>query len=300
MRRKRKSKALKWIAITIITIAVVGIAATLLMRPKPTNYESVDAENGDITTYYSFSGNVETKNRQTIISEKVMQISGINVKDGEMVKESAVLIKTTAGDEILAKISGEVVNVNVEENAQVMAGTKLLEIVDYNNLEVNVKVDEYDITALEKGKEATVKIGAINKEIKGKISSMSKEGQIVNGVTYFTATIDLEKDSSLKIGLSAEVKIISSKATGVITLPMEAIAFDNNNKAYVLKKGENGAAVKTEITTGINDGTTVEVKSGVIKGEAILYTKAKAPATGGMGFSGGRNNSNSSGGGDNG
>jgi len=283
MNAKRNSKRKKLIVISIITIAVVGIAATLIMRPKTTAYESVDAKVSDITNYYSFSGNVETKNRQTVMSEKVMQISKINVNEGDIVEVGAVLFTTTTGDEIKSKISGEVMNVTATENAQVMAGTKLLEIVDYNNLEIKVKVDEYDIAALVTGKETTVKIGAINKDIKGVVSSMSKEGQIVNGVTFFTATIDLEKDDTVKIGMSAEVKLINSNATGVVTLPMKAIQFDDNNNPYVLKKGEKNAAVKTEITTGINDGTTVEIKSGVSSEETILYTKAVKAATTGMG-----------------
>jgi Na+-transporting NADH:ubiquinone oxidoreductase subunit NqrF len=37
---------------------------------------------------YSFSGNVETKNRQTVVSEKMMQISDIKVKEGDKVKLS--------------------------------------------------------------------------------------------------------------------------------------------------------------------------------------------------------------------
>ena len=286
MSAKRNSKKKKLIVISIITIAVVGIAVTLLMRPKTTSYESVDAKMGDITNYYSFSGNVETKNRQTVMSEKVMQISKINVNEGDLVEVGDVLFTTTTGEQIKSKISGEVMNLTATENAQVMAGTKLLEIVDYNNLEIKVKVDEYDIAALANGKETSVKIGAINKDIKGVISSMSKEGQIVNGVTFFTATIDLEKDDSVKIGMSAEVRLINSNATGVVTLPMKAIQFDDNNNPYVLKKGEKNAAVKTEITTGINDGTTVEVKSGVSSEETILYTKAtKAATTTGMGAS---------------
>ena len=297
MSAKRRPKAKKWIPLGIIAIIVVGVAASFLTRPASTSYESVVAKIVDITTYNSFSGNVETKNRQTVTSEKVMQVSEIKVKEGDLVNEGAVLIKTTSGDEIKSKISGEIVNIMVEENAQVMAGIKLLEVVDYNNLEIKVKVDEYDIAAVEKGKETTVKIGAINKEIKGTISSMSKEGQIMNGVTFFTATIDLGKDESLKIGMSAEVKLISNKVTGVVTLPMTVIQFDASNKPYVLKKDEKGAGVKTEITTGINDGTTVEVKSGVLSGETILYTKATA--TQGMGFPRGRANSDGVSGGNN-
>lgn len=279
---KRKSKRKKWIALGIITVAIVA-AITFLVRPTPTLYERVVAETGDITTYHSFSGNVSAKNRQAVTSEKIMQVSEIKVKEEERVKEGAVLIKTTAGDEIKAKINGEIVNINVEENTQVIAGTGLLEIVDFDNLEIRVKVDEYDIAALEKDKECIVKIGALNKEIKGRISSMSKEGQIMNGVTFFTATVDLAKDESVKIGMSAEVKLISNQASGVVILPMTAIQFNDNNMPYVLKRDEKDAVVKTEITTGINNGTKVEVKSGVLSGEVILYKKAAEP--GGMDFS---------------
>lgn len=283
MTKKRKS-IMKWIVTGLIVVAA-GVALTFYLKPAPSPYESVVAQTGDITTYHSFSGNVETKDRQTVTSEKIMQISEIKVKEGDHVEADTVLIKTTAGEEIKSKISGEISNINVEENAQVMSGTKLLEVVNYDNLEIQVKVDEYDIAALEKGKEASIKIGAINKEIKGNISSISKEGQITNGVTFFTATIDLEKDESVRIGMSAEVKIISNKVSGVVTLPMTAIQFDENNKPYILKKGENDTVVKTEITTGINDGITVEVTSGIASGETILYKKSSE--TRDMNFPGG-------------
>lgn len=285
MGARRKSRTKKWVAAAIILIAAIGVTAVLLMRTAPTSYEEIVAQTGDITTYYSFSGNVQTKSRQTVISEKIMQISQIKVKEEEKIKEGAVLMKTTAGDDIKSEINGEVVNINVEESAQVMAGVKLLEIVDYDNLEIQVKVDEYDIGALAKGKDATVKIGALNKEFQGKISGMSREGQIVNGVTFFPATIDLEKDESIRIGMSAEVKLISNQVKGVVTIPMKAIQFDDTNKPYVLKRDEKNAVVKTEITTGINDGTMVEVKSGVVSGETILYIKVAAME--GMVFSGG-------------
>jgi multidrug efflux pump subunit AcrA (membrane-fusion protein) len=120
----------------------------------------VKALTGDIFTYYSFSGNIQAKNRQTVMSEKVMQISEVDVKDGDAVKEGDILMKTTTGDEITAPIDGEVVNLNAEENAQVMAGFKLMDIVDYKHLEVEVKVDEYDLSAIKAGKETTVTIGA--------------------------------------------------------------------------------------------------------------------------------------------
>ncbi|MDF2542483.1 MAG: transporter [Herbinix sp.] len=297
MKTKKRSKHKKWITIGIIAIVLVGVAIPSYMRPKTTNFERVEAKTGDITTYYSFSGNVETKSRQTVMSETLMQISSIKVEEGDIVKEGDVLIETSTADEIKSKIDGIITKVNIEENAQVMAGVKLIDIVDNNNLEINVKVDEYDISALAVGKETTVKIGAVDKEVSGEVESMSEEGQTVNGVTYFTAKIDLEKDSSIKIGMSAEVTLISDQVKSVVTVPMTAIQFDDSNNPYVLKEDEQGNAVRTDITTGINDGTTVEVISGVSDGETILYSKVTSTSSG-MGFGGGARN-NTTGGGDN-
>ena len=293
MSTKRKSKKGKWITLGIIAIIAVGLVSYIALRPKKTIYESIVAKTADITTYYSFSGNIETKNRQTVLSEKVMQISTINVKEGDLVKEGDVLLKSTAGDEIKAKIAGEIVNLKVEENAQVMSGAKLMEIVDYDNLQVSVKVDEYDLKAVAAGKETTVKIDALGTEIKGTIASVSKEGQTQNGVTFFVTTIDLVKNDALKVGMSTEVTMLSEKAAGVVTLPIKAILFDNDNNPYVLKKGEKVLPVKTAVTTGLNDGTSVEIKSGVTDGETVLFTST---ATTAAGLFGGRANAGSTGG----
>lgn len=293
MSTRRKSKKGKWITISIVLLVVVGLITAIALRPKKTVYESIVAKTADITTYYSFSGNIETKNRQTVISDKVMQISTINVKEGDLVKEGDVLVKSSTGEEIKAKIAGEIVNLNVEENAQVMSGMKLMEIVDYDNLQVSVKVDEYDLKAVAVGKETTVKISALGTEIKGTIASVSKEGQTLNGVTFFVTTIDLEKNDALKVGMSTEVTMLSEKATGVVTLPIKAILFDNDNNPYVLIKGEKGLPVQTPVTTGINDGTSVEIKSGVSSGESVLLTST---ATTNAGLFGGRANTGNTGG----
>lgn len=284
MSAKKKSKVKKWIVFGIVILAAAALVIGAILRPRPSVYESVTAETGDITTYYSFSGNVETKNRQTVLAEKVMQLDELKVKEGDTVKEGAVLFTTTTGDEVTAKIDGEITNLKAEESGSYMAGVTLMEIVDYNHLEISVKADEYDVSALEAGKQATAYIGALDKELTGTISSISKEGQVVNGVTYFTAALDLPQDDRLRVGMSAEVKLVSGSVTGAVTLPMAAIQFDDSNRPYVFKADEKGNPVKSDITVGINDGTTAEIQSGVADGDTILYKKASSvPGYGPMG-----------------
>ena len=280
MSGKRKSKVKKWIAIGLVIAVIGGIAVMQWMKPTVSAYEQVKAEKDDIATVYSFSGNVETKNRQNVVADKMLQVSDIKVSEGDQVEEGDTLLTTTAGEKIKAKINGEVVTIAVEDQAQVMAGSPLMNIVDYDHLKVNVKVDEYDITSMKEGKEATVKISALNKEVKGTIQSVAKEGEILNGITFFVASIDLKKDKDIKIGMSAEVQLPGASAKGVVTLPMSTISFEENNQPYVLKQGKDDKEIKTVIETGINDGTKVEIKKGIVAGDTVLYKKNYSNGTG--------------------
>ncbi len=268
---KRKRNWVRWIVTGIIAAGITGYIAYKVMRPAAATYKTVKAQTGNITTYYSFSGNVASKNRHSVISDRIMQIKDIHVAEGDNVEEGTVLITTTAGEEIRSKINGEVVNLQVQESTQLSAGIKLMDIVDYEDLEVVFNVDEYDVGALESGKEATVKINALDKEIHGKIRTISKDGQIMNGVTFFTASMDIELDEGIRTGMSAEVRLVSEKVQDVVILPMNVIQFDDQNQPYVFKQDQDQSVVRANIETGINDGTTVEIKSGVLAGENILY-----------------------------
>ncbi|NLG89249.1 MAG: HlyD family efflux transporter periplasmic adaptor subunit [Clostridiaceae bacterium] len=273
---KKKLKLAKWIATGIIAAAVTGYIAYKAMRPSTIGYKSVKAQTGDIETYYSFSGNVVSKNRQKVIAENAMRIEKIHVQKGDIVEEGSLLATTADGAEIRSKIKGEVVNIRAEENAPLMAGMEIMDIVDFDNLEVVFKVDEYDVARLEIGKTATVRIGAVDREFTGVISDISKEGQIMNGVTFYTASIDMMKEDGIRTGMSAEVTLLSDNVRGAVLLPMNVIQFDEQNNPYVLKLDEKKSVVKAMITTGITDGTSVEIKSGVLPGERVFYKNSTA------------------------
>jgi len=284
MNKKRKPKYKKWIILVVVAV-LVGITANNFLTPKVIAYESAVAEVKDITTYYSFSGNIDSKNRETIIAERTAQIDDLFVTEGEIVEIGKDLINPSSGDNLEAGIKGEISEIYINENDQVSAGTKLMEIVDYENLEVSVKVDEYELAAIEAGKEVTVNVNSLDQEIKGTIESVSKEGQVTNGVTYFIAIVNLEKDDRLKVGMSTEITLTKNQAIGAVTLPMTAIQFEEDNTPFVFLKGSEGEPIKTSIETGVNDGTTVEILNGVSIDDQILYTAKVSESN--LGFGGG-------------
>ncbi|QSX08035.1 HlyD family efflux transporter periplasmic adaptor subunit [Alkalibacter rhizosphaerae] len=284
MNKKKRNKLRNWVLI-IAGIAIALFAGRSLLTPKSIPLETVNATAADITTWYSFSGNIEANNRETILSERAATINEIFVSEGELVIEGKDLLDPSSGSNPEAGMDGEIAEIFVDENETVSPGTKLITIVDYTDLEVSVKVDEYELAAVTPGKEVLVRIKAIDKEFAGVVESISKEGTILNGVTYFIAVVKLDYDESLKVGMTAEVTLRKDEVKNAIALPMTAIQFDDDNTPYVFKKNAEGIAAKTPIVTGINDGKLVEIISGVDKGEEILL--GEIVEAGGFPFGGG-------------
>lgn len=271
VKKKRKKGLITGI---IVAVVVVGLIVVPRLTNKTSVYTEKAAENGDISTYYTFSGNVESKNTQNVMAEKIVQISHVKVSEGNKVAKDAVIFKTSEGDEIKAKVAGTVSKIYVEEDEAVMAGAKLCDIIDFENLKVTVKVDEYDLSSILKGKEVTVTIGAINKEIKGKVSSVSDTAINENGVAYFTATLDLAALKNVKVGMTAEAKILNKSANDVLTVSMKSLEFDEDDKPYVYIKGDKGEPIKRFVKIGINDGKIIEITDGLTKGQTIMYKKS--------------------------
>jgi len=282
--KKKKSKNKKWVFV-LVGAAVVLFVGSRILAPKPMVYESVEAKTGDVITWYSFAGNIEANNREIILSDRPFTVGEIFVTEEEVVEAGTVLLESGGGEDPEAGIEGEVAEIFVKENEAVSPGTKLFSIVDYSDLEVSVKVDEFELGAVTVGKEVTVRVNALDKEFSGTVESLSKEGTVLNGVTYFMAVVQLDYDESLKVGMSAEVTLLKDDVRGAVTLPISAIQFNEDNTPYVLKMSAEGEAVKSPITTGIHDGTLVEITEGVKAGESILIGEGEE--TGGFGFGGG-------------
>ncbi len=268
MRTKKKKK---WIVLGVVLLVVIGLVVFFVARPKDQGFEEVKTQTGDITTYYSFSGNVESKEKQSVLADKMMQISSIHVQEGDIVHKDDVLMETTAGEQIKAEIDGEVTKLYVEESSPVAAGSQLIDLVNYDDLQVTVKVDEYDVKALQEGKQVTVSIGALDdKEVSGTISKVSRQAVVANGLSYFTASVDLEQDPDILVGMSAEVEMVNQQVSGVVTLDMEALQFDAYNHPYVYYRNEQGKVDTKTVEVGINDGNTVEITEGLQEEETVL------------------------------
>ena len=64
--------------------------------------------------------------------------------------------------------------------------------------------------------------------------------------------------------------MLNQSVQNVTTLPMSAIQFDDTNASFVYMKGKKKIPDQVSVTLGINDGTTVQIISGVKSGDTVL------------------------------
>ena len=70
----KDKKILKWI-IVIGVIALLGFLVFRLTSTDDLKGEEIKVVEGDIATYYNFTGSIEAKNRSKVFSETPIQIS---------------------------------------------------------------------------------------------------------------------------------------------------------------------------------------------------------------------------------
>lgn len=136
-------------------------------------------------------------------------------------------------------------------------------------------INELDINKVKPGQKVIINVDAFpEKKYKGEVLNVANIGENVKGssIKAFEVLIKLLKvDSLLKPAMTTSNTIISKKINNVISIPIDAI-FYNNNIKYVYKKNKN-KIVKTQIETGIANEDFIIVKQGIKQGDEILLYK---------------------------
>ena len=90
-------------------------------------------------------------NDETLSAEAAVTVRKIYVTEGETVVTNQRLIRLSNGEILKAGFDGEVNEITVEEGDEVSANESLIEIVDFENLQVSLRVDEYSMANVSVG-----------------------------------------------------------------------------------------------------------------------------------------------------
>lgn len=204
---------------------------------------------------------------------------------------------------IYAPSDGIVSALNNEKGERVvgtaqMAGTEIMVISNFDNMEVIVDVNENDILLVKKGDIAVVEVDAYSdRKFKGIVTEISRSANNAGGmqlntdqVTNFEVKIRLVKSSYTDLlakskspflpGMSANVEIQTQVKKDILCLPIEAIGTrvkdstkstsEEDELDEVVFKVDNGKATKIIVFTGIQDSRYIEILSGLKDGEEVI------------------------------
>ncbi len=151
----------------------------------------------------------------------------------------------------------------------------ILRIIDPDSLQIEALVSESDVLRMRPGTVGRATFDALPPEEKFivKLDRIDPEATTVSDVVYYRAYFNLPKsDTKWRVGLSADIDIVSDRRENVLAVPARLIKSDSQGKyVTVLIDEQSGRTERRAIVTGlIDDAALVEIVSGLREGEKIL------------------------------
>jgi HlyD family secretion protein len=182
---------------------------------------------------------------------------------------------------IVSPIDGEVLSRDVQIGDAVSSilvlgstATQVMTLGDTHQVYVKGKVDESDIGHVYLGQPARIKVESFkDKTFNGKVTKIVPLGVEKDNVTTFEVWVSIDNPGGeLKANMTANAEIILSEHKGVLTVPEQALIYDNGGKAFVEvpdSKAKDGKK-RVSVVAGISNGTRTEIVSGLKQGDEVV------------------------------
>ena len=170
---------------------------------------------------------------------------------------------------LTAPWDGYVSKIMVEKNQEINAAEPVLELIDYSVVEVDGRVDEFEVLSLERGAVAEVKLDALpDQMLEGVVSNISTDATNERGSATFNAEVKFVLPDGLRIqeGLRATAKVLLGEERGLL-IPSQAIRGEFDRPVVLVVDGEE--VEERAVVLGSSDGFWTVVKEGLVENERI-------------------------------
>lgn len=215
------------------------------------------------------------------------------------IRQTQIAINTAEADlgytRITAPMDGTVVAIPVEEGQTVNANQTtptIVQVADLSTMLNKMQIAEGDVNKVKAGMKLTFTTlsqpdnvrEATLESIDPGLTTMSQGSYTTStdttdsAIYYYARSLVPNEDNVLHIGMTTENTITINQAEKVLAVPKLAVK-QRGGKQYVRVLGENNQPQEKEITTGLSDNMSTEVKSGLSEGENVIISEAAAGET---------------------
>lgn len=265
----------RWIILAVLSLGTVAAFVLLRSKPQTVIVNTTTLKTSSVEKTVSCSGIVEageyayaTANASCVVGEVFAEV-GKYVKKGQRLlsvdkdateklyqtgdRVGNALDLATMTEYILSPTDGVVVSVDALSGGVLQSGLPCVTIAPQSALQVRVLIREKQLPSLRVGQSVRVSGAGFDKEVyHGRLSEISFAANtdmtgaesVVDGVV----TLDEgQSDASMRLGLTAKVKVVVSGQENVLLVPYEAVMSDENEECYVYVV-KNNVASRRSIT----------------------------------------------------
>ncbi len=248
--------------------ATIG-AGQLLASLDPENYRiAKDAADANLAQAQDEFNRLSLMHQRKSLSESDFSKISNTLKAARA--QQNVQNKNLLDTKIYAPFKGVLLKKGAEVGEIIGTGMPLFVVSDIDTVKVNASVPETDLHLVKIDSEAKVFISAIDSNVTGRVIEV---GSVSEPTTRsFTVRIALKNpDLKIRPGMTAEVKITTSKPTEILAVPGEAVLRDLDNSAYVfVADQQKSQAFKRKVSLGQIAGNNIEITSGISPDEIIV------------------------------
>jgi HlyD family secretion protein len=182
---------------------------------------------------------------------------------------------------IVAPMDGVILSRDVEmgdavSSILVLGSTATLVMTEGDTSEVYVqgKVDEADIAHVYLGQPARIKVESFRDRLfYGKVTKIAPMGVEKDNVTTFEVRVSINNPGGeLKANMTANAEILLDEHKGVLTVPENAVIYDNQKNASVQvpDSHQKEGFRKVPVTVGLSNGSVTEIVNGLKQGDQVV------------------------------
>lgn len=167
--------------------------------------------------------------------------------------------------QVTTPISGTVIAKNVEVNGIAAATSYAYVIAGEDTMTVTFQVSESIRNTLQRDQKITVERNGV--EFDGVITEIGNAVNVQTGLFQIKAAVHAN-GAQLPSGVSVKITSDTYTAKNQLVVPYDAVYYDSQG-SYVYT-AQSGRAVKTYVTTGIFDDSTMEITGGISEGDIVI------------------------------
>ncbi len=239
--------------------------------------EAEAAGRSDVYQFIRVNGDVTVDTSVDIYSDTSGKVVRSNINLGDSVRRDTALIvvdpslpgQVFSTSTVRSTISGTVIDLPYRVGDRITTSSPIATIGDLNDLIIMTYVPERFVATLREGLAAEVYLDAFPGET---FAAEIMEINPVMDVNTRTLSVKLNlinRDSRIRPGMFASMKLITNESPDTIAIPARAVlSYYGDQIVYVIN--DQGLAERRLIRTGLSTDETVEILEGIEVGEMII------------------------------